>query len=253
MQIDKSIAKPKGKEKKIARSSTLSPRLGRKPRFITQTIPETAAPGKLPQTVYHTVVIPSIPNDNSNTALSVSTNPPNPSTDSTANFTPTPASNPIASLSALPKRFASTTYDSIESTTTASSSSTSSSPTPTIDNNLVATPVQNPKRVVTPLPATTQLISTSTLKVSQNTTSTHVAIPKRVATSSKLTTDMEIKRRKLMEKEKNKKKRQRELLLQYVIGMQHAQAGVIAAMKGLEANTIALRNMLEEELEEENE
>ena len=127
MQIDKSIAKPKGKGKKIARSSTLSPRLGRKPRFITQTIPGTAAPGKPPQTVYHTVVIPSISNDNPNTALSGSTNPPNPSTDSTANFTPTPASNPIASLSALSKRFASTTYDSIESTTTASSSSTSSS------------------------------------------------------------------------------------------------------------------------------
>ena len=67
------------------------------------------------------------------------------------------------------------------------------------------------------------------------------------------TTDMEIKRRKLMEKEKNKKQRQRELLLQYVIGMQHAPAGVIAAMKGLEANTITLKNMLEEELEEEDE
>ena len=127
MQIDKSIPKPKGKGKKIARSSTLSSRLGRKPRFITQTIPGTAAPGKPPQTVYHTVVIPSISNDNPNTALSVSTNPPNPSTDSTANFTPTAASNPIASLSALSKRFASTTYDSIESTTTASSSNTSSS------------------------------------------------------------------------------------------------------------------------------
>ena len=42
------------------------------------------------------------------------------------------------------------------------------------------------------------------------------------------------------------------MLLQYVIGMQHAQGGVIAAMKGLEANTIVLKNMLEEELEEED-
>lgn len=41
--------------------------------------------------------------------------------------------------------------------------------------------------------------------------------------------------------------------MQYVIGMQHAQEGVIAAMKGLEANTIALRKMLEEDMEDEDE
>ena len=151
MQIDKSIAKPNRKGKKIARFSTLFSWWGSKPRFITQTIPETAAPDKPPLTVYYTVVIPSIPNDNPNTALSLSTNPPNPSTDSTRNFTATPASNPIASLSALPKRFARTTYDSIESTTTASRSSTLPFPTPSIDNNLVPTPVPNLKRVVTPL------------------------------------------------------------------------------------------------------
>ena len=56
-----------------------------------------------------------------------------------------------------------------------------------------------------------------------------------------------------MEKEKNKTKKQKELLLQYVIGMQHAKAGVNAAMKGLEANTIALKKILEEELEDEDE
>lgn len=172
MQIDKSIVKPVvGKGKQIARSYTPLPRLGIKSRFVTQSIPGTAASGKPPQTVYHTVVIPTIANTTTNTTLSVSTNLPHPATASSAICTPTPASNSIISLSAIPRRFESSFYDEPDTISTASSSITSVPVTLTTSTNPNITVINKPKRVADTPETAAQQISTSFPQVSNDTVS----------------------------------------------------------------------------------
>lgn len=119
------------------------------------------------------------------------------------------------------KKVESSLHDEADAISTASSSTTSVPDISTTSTNPISTVINNPTRVVDAPGTATQQISTSFPQVSNDTVSTQVAIVKRVAKTSIPSTDIEVKGRKLMEKEKDKTKKQFELFLQYVIGMQH--------------------------------